>query len=132
MHVLDAKSAAELVPEWASLCALRERRVQHEADLLRIMLLHKFGGVWADARILPVAPLDTWLNHDLAAAGFFAFSWEPGKHGRLTTANWFLAADRPHHPLVIKWSAQHAWRTEGAWTGPKGDNKGLTFDSISS
>ena len=35
-----------------------KRRVQHEADLLRIMLLHKFGGVWADARILPVAPLD--------------------------------------------------------------------------
>lgn len=129
VHVLDSESAAELLPEWASLCALQNRRVQHEADLLRIMLLHKFGGVWADARILPVAPLDAWLNRDLAPAGFFAFSWEPGKHGRLTTANWFLATDQPEHPLIVKWSNsfKHAWRSEGAWTGPKNDNTGTYF-----
>lgn len=70
---------------------------QHIADILRINLLNKYGGVWVDSTCFCCQPLDNWIN-DYALAGFFAF-YGPGRD-RLFD-NWFLASAKGNY-LVQK------------------------------
>lgn len=60
------------------------------SDLIRLELLHRYGGVWADATTICSKPLDGWLNQ-FAQEGFFAFD-RPGPNRMIST--WFLAAHR--------------------------------------
>jgi hypothetical protein len=68
------------------------------ADIVRISLLAKRGGVWVDSYTVPLKPLQKWLPN-LATHGFFAFH-DPYR-GRLAE-NWFLYAN-PAHPLAVAW-----------------------------
>lgn len=61
----------------------------HRADLFRLALLAKHGGVWADATTFCVRPLDDWLE-EYCDSGFFAFS-NPGKDRLMS--NWFMVAE---------------------------------------
>src|ERR1700733_10439169 len=42
------------------------------SDILRVLLLHEYGGVWVDATLYCNVPLDEWLPL-AACTGFFAF-----------------------------------------------------------
>lgn len=77
------------------------------SDIVRIALLHEYGGVWVDSTLSCNRPLDDWLPESLSAS-FFAFS-NPGP-GRMV-ASWFLAV-APGSCLVGKWAAATAryWR----------------------
>eukprot|EP00542_Grammatophora_oceanica_P012437 CAMPEP_0194042346 /NCGR_PEP_ID=MMETSP0009_2-20130614/14131_1 /TAXON_ID=210454 /ORGANISM="Grammatophora oceanica, Strain CCMP 410" /LENGTH=366 /DNA_ID=CAMNT_0038686169 /DNA_START=128 /DNA_END=1228 /DNA_ORIENTATION=- len=63
VHALDSNSAdaltdrPNLIPDevWQPI------GMAGKADIYRILLLHKYGGVWADATVLCSVPLDTWL-----------------------------------------------------------------------
>jgi hypothetical protein len=68
------------------------------SDIVRILLLHEFGGVWVDATLFCNRPLDQWLP-DVMTEGFFAFA-APGADRLLST--WFLSAV-PNHHLVSNW-----------------------------
>jgi hypothetical protein len=70
------------------------------SDLARIMLLHEFGGVWADATLLCRRPLESWLPAQMHS-GFFAFD-RPG--GSRPLSSWFLAAHEGNE-LVGRWCA---------------------------
>jgi hypothetical protein len=69
----------------------------HRANVVRLELLARFGGVWADGTCFCVQPLDDWLPAKMSA-GFFAFE-RPGADRLLS--NWFLAA-RPGNLLVTR------------------------------
>jgi len=71
------------------------------SDLVRLALLHEYGGVWADATLFCNKPLDEWLGEPLSA-GFFAFA-NPAPDRTLAT--WFLAA-APGNALAAKWTAR--------------------------
>ncbi len=71
------------------------------SDILRVILLHEYGGVWVDATCLCNAPLDGWLGQ-AAQTGFFAFA-RPAADREL--ASWFLAA-QPGNALLAKWAAR--------------------------
>ncbi|MFL6603936.1 MAG: capsular polysaccharide synthesis protein [Steroidobacteraceae bacterium] len=74
------------------------------SDILRVLLLHEYGGVWVDATAFCNVPLDDWLP--LAAdTGFFAFAFRGLEH---PLGTWFLAAE-PGNSLLAKWAA-HAMR----------------------
>ena len=75
-------------------------RIAHYSDIVRLQLLQKHGGVWADASLWCAQPLDSWIGAALTS-GFFAFH-KPAP-GRLIS-NWFLAS-KPNHPLVEHWLA---------------------------
>jgi hypothetical protein len=75
------------------------------SDLVRVQLLHEYGGVWVDATLLCRRPLDDWLPA-LMEEGFFAFE-RPAPDRPL--ASWFLAAESGH-PLMAKWcQASHLY-----------------------
>src|SRR5215469_4033633 len=77
------------------------------SDILRVLLLHEYGGVWVDATTFCNVHLDDWLPH-AAGTGFFAFA-RPGEDRLLST--WFLAA-APGNLLVSRWAARAVryWR----------------------
>ncbi len=59
------------------------------SDIIRLLLLHEYGGVWADATLYCNSPLDQWLDPFLGG-GFFAFG-NPGPDRKLAT--WFIASE---------------------------------------
>ncbi len=64
--------------------------VQALAEVIRINLVSKFGGVWADATVFCCQPLDEWLPR-VMTTGFFAFE-KPGPDRLLSS--WFLASGK--------------------------------------
>ncbi|WP_107667560.1 capsular polysaccharide synthesis protein [Cyanothece sp. BG0011] len=68
-----------------------------KANLVRLELLSKYGGVWADATSLCRVPLDSWLE-DYTQAGFFAFTYKTRGYGWIL--NWFLASE-PSNPITV-------------------------------
>lgn len=62
----------------------------HQSDLVRLLLLTKYGGVWADATTYCTKPLDEWID-DYAESGFFVFH-KPGRDRIMS--NWFIASKK--------------------------------------
>lgn len=110
--LLDKQSALryvhrnELPEHWDTLAS------NADSDALRLALLEKFGGVYADVATVCLRPLDAWLWSRLAVglgdrgprvAAFYyeAFGCRPNKEGEYIE-NWFLAAPRGH-ALIASW-----------------------------
>lgn len=80
------------------------------SDMISVMLLHEYGGIWVDPTTFCNVPLDEWLP--LAAnTGFFAFSHAAED---LPLASWFLAG-QAGNSLLAKWVA----RSVQYWKGRK-------------
>jgi hypothetical protein len=109
VRVLDAQTVCRYVDLHAHVDLTRQTLIAASlSNIVRILLLHEYGGVWADATTLCNVPLDDWLP--LASnTGFFAFA-RPGEDRLLSS--WFLAA-QPGNSLVAKWAA----RTLRFWQG---------------
>jgi hypothetical protein len=77
------------------------------SDIIRMLLLHEYGGVWIDATLYCNQPLDEWLPGPLGN-GFFGF-YRPAPERLIGT--WFLAA-APGNELFAKWAARalNYWR----------------------
>ena len=56
------------------------------SDIIRIILLSKYGGLWVDATTFCNKPLDEWL-HDYIKNGFFAFD-KPSSDKLISS--WFI------------------------------------------
>lgn len=84
---LDAPRAADHVDLPPRMDAMRLGHA-HRADIVRVALLSRYAGVWADATTICGRALDDWLPV-LMPAGFFAFA-RPGPDRLIS--NWFLAA----------------------------------------
>jgi hypothetical protein len=87
---VDVKSVVDLQSQSVTAASL--------SDIVRILLLHEFGGVWVDATLLCNRPLDEWLPSAMTE-GFFAFA-TPAPDRLLSS--WFLSAV-PDHYLVSGW-----------------------------
>lgn len=100
IRVLDATSAAELVDlsDIAPGLAFRLK-----SDALRLRLLARYGGVWADATSYCHRPLDDWMPLLGGLTGFFTFA-APGRDRWI--ANWFIAA-APGGVLITRWCAAY-------------------------
>jgi hypothetical protein len=69
-----------------------------QSNIIRLQLLSKYGGVWADATTYCMKPLDDWL-WDYTSTGFFVFH-SPGADRLLAT--WFIASEKAN-PIVLEW-----------------------------
>ncbi len=100
IHALTNSSIPEFLDVTEILSSVSGKSVQHEAlsDVIRIALLERYGGVWADSTVYCLKPLDTWLPARLSS-GFFAFA-KPAPDRMLSS--WFLAASKDHY-IVQQW-----------------------------
>jgi hypothetical protein len=75
-----------------------------QSNLIRLQLLSDYGGVWADATVLCLRPLDEWID-ECVASGFFAFVLPESSNRMLS--NWLLASRR-QCPIVEQWRRRYA------------------------
>jgi Capsular polysaccharide synthesis protein len=99
LRALDRTSLATFLPA-ATMEDIYGKPKEQEsmANLVRMELLYRHGGVWADATTLCLRPLDDWLPAAMPR-GFFAFD-RPAENRMLAT--WFLAS-LPQNNLVGTW-----------------------------
>lgn len=116
---LDSTSAAEKVTLPPAVKTLN-LPLPALSDVIRICLLKKYGGVWADATLWCTRPLDDWIEAVCNPSGFFAYE-KPGPDRPISS--WFLAAGKEcrivdlWHSAVCDLLAQTLANTQDA-SGP--------------
>lgn len=65
VRVLDSGAAQRLVPDF-SLQALQRFQLAHKADILRVYLVHRYGGFWVDSDTILPKPFSVSLVQSLA------------------------------------------------------------------
>lgn len=109
IRVLDNTSIPIYLPDYNSIVeSSPSRQYAARSDLLRLMLLEKYGGVWVDASVIPAWPLDTWIDSVIenSSSGFFTYRFIPRTFDRKETVNWFLAVDKPGNWLISQWLSE--------------------------
>lgn len=94
LNLLDEETLPLHAPGFASIPGHLSR--QHRADLARTLLLAEHGGVWADATLFCLRPLDDWLPM-AARSGFFMFA---APRPYRIVDNWFIAAGKGNHVIA--------------------------------
>lgn len=104
LRCLDAATAG-LYADVGTIVDLERQAVTAASlsDILRILLLREYGGVWVDATLYCNRPLDEWLA-DVFGRGFFAFA-TPGEDRLLSS--WFIATTPDNH-ILTRWHASVA------------------------
>lgn len=106
--LLTEKTISEYAPEFFDINALCSypQLYTKQSNLLRFLLLSKFGGVWVDSSVYPVVPLSDFYDDIVNDTGFFTYRFMPRSHSKMgirETVTWFLVADKPHNYVIDKW-----------------------------
>ncbi len=97
---------------------------QAVSDVVRAKLLLDHGGIWVDASLYPVKPLDEWLPTVLTNVGFFAFE-RPGPDRPISS--WFLVST-PNHLIF-----QELWKEIiRFWSMPRQLIEGIPLSPVAS
>ena len=106
-----AGSWEKLNPEW-TVIKLDENKLsqyvtvkkveskQAYSDIIRLALLAKYGGVWADATMLCMIPLERWVYDAVGPSGFWMYHGRDEGRG---PASWFMISTI-HSSIPKKWS----------------------------
>jgi hypothetical protein len=81
-----------------------------KSDVVRLHLLAKYGGVWADASMLCMVPLDLYIYDALAPSNFWMY------HGVRGPASWFMVST-VNACIPRKWAAA----SDAFWSTYTGD-----------
>lgn len=89
---LDKESLEEYFIYW-DIFKLSSVKIKtaHKTDFIRSYLLYRYGGVWADATTICLAPLSGWLDEVVEKNGFFVYRQPLYVKDRFIK-NWFLAS----------------------------------------
>ena len=87
-----------------------------KSDIIRLALLNKHGGVWADATLLCMQPLDKWVDRAVDPAGLWMYH---GTGGGMSVdegpASWFIVSKKGSY-MISKWKAacDDFWNSHGS------------------
>lgn len=103
---------------------------QAKSDIIRLKVLSEHGGIWTDASVVPLQPLDDWINRALGKTDFFAFEREGFV---LPMSSWFLAA-KPNAVILEHWSAivEAYWSVERSALYVEGQPRFVPTDPMAS
>lgn len=74
----------------------------HQADIIRIILLEKYGGIWIDSSIIIQKRIDSqWFPQTYDVGGFYISDFTTDPNYKVFE-NWFIAAPR-NSPLIKAW-----------------------------
>lgn len=76
---------------------------QAASDIIRLSLLNKYGGVWADATMLCMQPLDNWVFEAVEPAGIWMYHGHGGGLPKeIGPASWFIISKKEDY-IISKW-----------------------------
>merc|ERR1719271_595889 len=140
VRALNAADADRLIDrqEHYSDWTWSQASVEAKSDILRVELLARYGGVWADANTYCNDPLDDWLPQVFRGdTRFFSFqypreewdTWTPvwsrsnqqpgGPAGGVVIASWFMAGDASS-PIVqqLRSTVRREWSPRNPYGNP--------------
>jgi len=74
-----------------------------KSDIIRLSLLKNHGGVWADATMLCLQPLDHWIHNSVKPSSLWMYHGNGGymEHGE-GPASWFIVSLKDSY-MITKW-----------------------------
>jgi hypothetical protein len=76
---------------------------QAKSDIIRLSILNKYGGVWADATMLCMQPLDHWAFEAVEKSGIWMYhGWGGGFNSNVGIASWFIISHKNSY-IIKKW-----------------------------
>lgn len=117
-----ANSWEKLNPEWTVIkldednlsqyvTVKKVESMQAYSDIIRLALLARHGGVWADATMLCMIPLERWVYDAVGPTGFWMYHGRDEGRG---PASWFMISTI-HSSIPTKWSRA----SDEYWKGRK-------------
>ena len=91
IHQDTAENWVQMPPNWKALPPYRQ------ADILRLKLLEKYGGIWMDASILLMTNPDNFVDGDLTM-----FTTPSTSLRNPVYENWFIASSKGN-PVITEW-----------------------------
>lgn len=74
---------------------------QLKSDIIRVALLNKHGGVWADSTMICMQPLEHWVHDAVKASGFWMYRGTgDGMDLSVAPASWFMISKT--NSLIIR------------------------------
>ena len=90
---------------------------QAKSDIIRLSLLKNIGGVWADATMLCMQPLDNWVNEQVEPAGMWMYHGRGGGMPKeIGPAIWFIVSKKDNY-IVSEWKKE----CDNYWNGNNHD-----------
>lgn len=93
--LLTEKNLKEYIPESHYVFKKKDMEYYEKSDVIRLELLKRYGGLWADSTLFCNRPLNEWLESHIKE-GFFAFS-KPSEDKSMS--NWFLYSESDNYVL---------------------------------
>jgi hypothetical protein len=91
------------------------------SDIIRIILLYKYGGCWCDSTTFCMKSLDDWLENNIQN-GFFAFD-KPSNENLLSS--WFIYSEKSNY-ITSEWKRE----TEKYWKENNETNEYFWFHNL--
>ena len=88
------------ISDYVNLPIKNNATLQAKSDILRLKLLSTYGGVWADATLLCMKPLATWIYKMVKPVGFWMYH---GRDNGKGPCSWFIISSK-YSPLIQKWN----------------------------
>lgn len=82
----------------------KEIKPQHQADIIRLSLLKNHGGVWADATMLCMQPLNPWVEEAVKPAGLWMYHGNGVGMYRTGPAIWLIVSEKDSL-IINKWKS---------------------------
>jgi len=116
--ILDNESISKYSPEYFKIIKQSPTRtLAAKSDLLRILLLSKFGGTWVDSSVYPMMPLSDFYDNIVNETGFFSYRFNPRSLNR-ETVSWFLCVEHPSNYIIKAWRDKfiYYFKESSSWT----------------
>ena len=116
-RVLDLQSAINLTDVFSVIekKSWDKMSIQAKSDVIRVFLLHKYGGVWADATLCMVDGLEHWLHMDVDFTTFIRHDASVRKSTiRPWMSSWFMVS-RPEGVVIsaLREAVINFWKERG-------------------
>ena len=114
---LDLQSAINMTDVFSVIAenSWNKMSIQAKSDVIRVLLLHKYGGVWADATLCMVVGLEHWLHMDVDFTTFIRHDGGAAKSTiRPWMSSWFMVS-RPGGVVItaLRDAVINFWKDRG-------------------
>uniref|UniRef100_A0A6C0DPJ5 Capsular polysaccharide synthesis protein n=1 Tax=viral metagenome TaxID=1070528 RepID=A0A6C0DPJ5_9ZZZZ len=99
---------------------------QAKSDIIRLSLLKNHGGVWADATMLCMQPLQHWIDEAIAPAGLWMYHGLGGGMSKeFGPASWFIISEKDGY-MITKWKEE----CDNYWNANRSANNYYWMDGL--
>jgi len=79
--------------------------MQAKSDIIRLALLNRYGGIWTDATMLCMRPLDAWIHNSIEPSGLWMYHGNGGDMIGYGPASWLIASEKGGY-MISRWKAK--------------------------